>query len=66
MAKLRAAPVPQGSWLEKFSPSCPDLLIHLFFFFSQNKKKKKRKQETFVENLGRNKWKKPVKVLWKT
>lgn len=30
MVKLHAPPVPQGSWLEKFSPSRPDLLIHLF------------------------------------
>lgn len=51
MAKLRAAPVPQGSWLEKFSPSCPDLLIHLFFF-SQNKKKKKENKRHLWKTWG--------------
>lgn len=52
MAKLHAAPVPQGSWLEKFSPSCPDLLIHLFFFFFSEQKEKKKKTRDICGKLG--------------
>lgn len=48
--KLSAAPVPQGSWLEKISPSCLDLLIQNFT--------PQKIKEGFVGKLGRNKWKK--------